>query len=79
MDGLTAWSAEIERIIELHHKMRPYQGGTSPLAEIFLKSNLADFSRRVIKGGVPGATVRAAKLADPNARFHKRLLQSAGG
>jgi len=77
--GLGAWSPEIELIIDLHHKMRPYRGGASPLVEIFRKADLADFSLGVVKGGVPRAAVRAAKAAYPNAGFHKRLLQLAGG
>jgi hypothetical protein len=77
--GLEDWSPEIELIIDLHHKLRPYRGGASPLIEIFRKADLADFSLGVIKGGVPAAIVRAAKSAYPNAGFHKRLLQLAGG
>jgi hypothetical protein len=77
--GLADWIAEVEIIIDLHHKMRPYRGGISPLVEIFRKADLADFSLGAVKGGVPGAVVRAAKAAYPNAGFHKRLLQLAGG
>jgi hypothetical protein len=76
---LAEWLPEISLIIDLHHKIRPYQGGFSPLIEIFRRADLADFSLGMIKGGVPGATVRAAKAAFPNAGFHKRLMQLAGG
>jgi hypothetical protein len=78
-NGLNAWSEEIELIIDLHHKLRPYDGGASSLVEVFRKADLADFSLGVVKGGVPGAVVRAAKAAYPNAGFHKRLMQLAGG
>jgi len=77
--GLTHWTREIGLIIDLHHKLRPYRGGISPLIEIFRKADLADFLLGLIKGGVPAATVRAAKTAYPNAGFHKRLMQLAGG
>jgi len=77
--GLAGWIPEIERIIDLHHKIRPYRGDASPLIEIFRKADLADFSLGLIKGGVPGAAVRAAKVAFPNAGFHRRLMQLAGG
>jgi len=77
--GLAAWIPEIELIIDLHHKLRPYSGGASPLVEVFRKADLADFSLGVIKGGVPSETVREAKAAYPNAGFHKRLMQLAGG
>jgi hypothetical protein len=75
----TDWIPEIELMIDLHHKMRPYRGNASPLIEIFRKADLADFSWGLIKGGVPGATIRAAKAAYPNAGFHKRLMQLAYG
>ncbi len=77
--GLTDWILEIELIIDLHHKLRRYRGDASPLVEIFRKADLADFSLGVVTGGVPAATVRAAKAAYPNAGFHKRLAQLAGG
>jgi hypothetical protein len=76
--GLTDWIPELEIIIDLHHKARPYRGAVSPLVEIFRKADLADFSLGIIKGGVAGATVRAAKAAYPNAGFHRRLMQLAG-
>jgi hypothetical protein len=77
--GLSDWGPEVERIIDLHHKVRPCADGISPLIEIFRKADLADFSLGLVKGGVPGATVRAAKAAYPNAGFHRRLMQLAGG
>ena len=78
-NGLAGWISEIELMIDLHHKVRPYRGGESALVEIFRRADLADFSLGVMKGGVPAATVRAAKAAYPNAGFHKRLMQLAGG
>jgi len=76
---LADWIPEVEIIIDLHHKVLPYPGVISPLVEIFRKADLADFSLGMVKGGVPGATVRAAKAAYPNAGFHRRLVQLAGG
>jgi hypothetical protein len=76
--GLADWIAEIGLIIDLHHKLRPCRGIISPLVEIFRRADLADFSLGIIKGGVPAATVQAAKSAYPNAGFHRRLLQLAG-
>jgi hypothetical protein len=77
--NMADWNDEIEMIIDLHHKLRPYRGGISPLVEVFRKADLADVSLGLIKGGVPAATIRAAKAAYPNAGFHKRLAQLAGG
>jgi len=77
--GLSDWSAEIDLIITQHHKMRPYVGGSSPLVEMFRKADLADVTFGLISGGVPRATLSAARAAYPNAGFHKRLMQLAGG
>ena len=77
--GLADWIPEVEIIIDLHHKVLSYRGVVSPLVEIFRKADLADFSWGMVTGGVPGATVRAAKTAYPNAGFHRRLMHLAGG
>ncbi len=49
-----------------------------PLVALFRRADLADFSLGLIRGGVPGAIMRAVKAAFPNAGFHKRLMQLAG-
>jgi hypothetical protein len=76
---LRRWGQEITLIIDLHHKLRPYRDANFPLVEVFRKADLADFSLGFVKGGVPAATVRDVKAAFPNAGFHKRLMQLAGG
>jgi len=78
-NGLGAWSQEIALIIDLHHKLRAYRDANFPLVEVFRKADLADFSLGFVKGGVAAATVRDVKAAFPNAGFHKRLMQLAGG
>jgi hypothetical protein len=78
-NGLAAWSDEIALIIDEHHKLRPYRDTRFPLIELFRKADLADFSLGFVKGHVSGATVSAVKAAFPNAGFHKRLMQLAGG
>jgi len=78
-NDLAAWTQEIALIIDLHHKLRAYRDANFPLVEVFRKADLADFSLGFIKGGVPAATMRDIKAAFPNAGFHKRLMQLAGG
>jgi hypothetical protein len=77
--GLSQWSQEITLIIDLHHKLRPATDAAFPLVELFRRADLADVSLGLIQGGVPVATIRAVKAAFPNAGFHKRLMQLAGG
>ncbi len=78
-NGLSAWDEEIALIIDQHHKVRPYRDARFPLIEVFRKADLADFSLGLVRGDVPGATVSAVKATFPNAGFHKRLTQLAGG
>ncbi|MBN8885777.1 MAG: hypothetical protein J0I77_08665 [Rudaea sp.] len=74
-----AWSAEIERMIDLHHKLRRVRDDASPLVEAFRKADLVDFSLGVVRFGLPGSYIGELKAAFPNAGFHKRLVQLAGG
>lgn len=74
--GLAHWSDEIERMIAQHHKLRPHG---DPLVEAFRRSDLTDVSLGLIKFGLPPAYVREVKARFPNAGFHKRLVQLAGG
>lgn len=71
----TAWRTEIELMIALHHKVRPYAAGHYPLVELFRKGDLIDFSLGLVKCGLPGATIKRVKARFPNAGFHKRLVQ----
>ncbi len=70
-----AWGAEIELMIALHHKIRPYQAGHYPLVEVFRKGDLVDFSLGLVKCGLPAAMIKSVKARFPNAGFHKRLVQ----
>jgi hypothetical protein len=78
-NNLDSWCQEIALIIDLHHKLRAYTGVNFRLVEVFRKADLADFSLGLMKGGIPSATIRKVKAAFPNAGFHKRLMQLAGG
>ena len=78
-NGLEAWSEEIELMIDMHHKLRQFQDARFPLAEVFRKADLVDVSLGLVKFGLPASTVNSVKAQFPNAGFHKRLLQLAGG
>jgi len=52
LHDLSQWSAEIELIIDMHHKMTEYKNTAYPLVEVFRKADLADFSLGLINGGV---------------------------
>ena len=77
--GLSAWCEEIELMIDMHHKLRRHDDPRFPLVEVFRQGDLVDFSLGLVKFGLSAAHIRALKAAFPNAGFHRRLLQLAGG
>ncbi len=76
--GLSEWGDEIAQMILLHHKLRPVTDGVTPLVELFRQGDLVDFSRGLVKFGLPAENVRAVMQAYPNAGFHRMLLRRAG-
>jgi hypothetical protein len=77
--GLSAWCEEVELMIDMHHKLRRHDDPRFPLVEVFRQGDLVDFSLGLVTFGLPAAHIRALKAAFPNAGFHRRLLQLAGG
>ena len=74
-NGLDHWFAEIELMIDMHHKLRSYRDDRYPLVEMFRKGDLVDFSLGIIKCGLPKSFIKRVKEEFPNAGFHKRLVQ----
>ena len=64
-------------MIEMHHKLRPYQDTRYPLVEVFRQGDLVDFSLGWVKWGLPSSYIKSVQAAFPNAGFHKRLWQLA--
>ena len=77
--GREAWAAEIELMIDMHHKLKAYTDERYPLVEVFRKADLVDVSLGLVTFGVPRRFIRAVKKAFPNTGFHKRLVQLTGG
>lgn len=74
--GLERWSDEIATMIGMHHRIRRHD---DRLVEAFRRSDLVDVSLGFLKCGLPRAFVRDVRARHPNAGFHKRLVQLAGG
>ena len=74
-NGLDHWFAEIELMIDMHHKLTPYRDERYPLVEVFRKGDLVDFSLGIVKCGLPKSFIKGVKERFPNAGFHKRLVQ----
>jgi hypothetical protein len=77
--SLELWIPEIELMIDMHHKLRKYKSDRYPLVEVFRKGDSVDFSLGVVKWGLPTTYIKSVKEQFPNAGFHKRLAQLAGG
>lgn len=75
---LESWIAEIELMIDMHHKFRKYRDDRYPLVEVFRKGDLVDFSLGMVKCGLPKTYIQQVKHQFPNAGFHRRLMQLAG-
>jgi hypothetical protein len=78
-NGLEAWIEEVGLMIDMHHKLRRFDDARYPLAEVFRKADLVDVSLGLVKFGIPKSQVESVKAQFPNAGFHKRLMQLAGG
>ncbi len=76
---LAHWSAEIEPMIDLHHRIRKYEDRDHPLVEVFRRADLVDVSLGMVRWGLPKDYVREVRGAFPNSGFHKRLNQLAVG
>ncbi|MBL6749123.1 MAG: hypothetical protein ISP90_01310 [Nevskia sp.] len=77
--GREAWIEEVGLMIDLHHKLRGYHDMRYPLVEVFRRADLVDVSLGMVKFGLPRAYIHSVKRQFPNAGFHKRLVQLAGG
>ena len=78
-NNLEPWIAEVALMIDMHHKLRKYQDDRYPLVEVFRRGDLVDFSLGIVKWGLPKSYIQSVKNQFPNAGFHKRLVQLAGG
>ena len=70
--GLEGWSAEVESMIALHHRIRAHD---DRLVEAFRRSDLTDVSLGIVRFALPRDYVREVKERFPNGGFHKRLVQ----
>jgi hypothetical protein len=75
---LEQWIPEIELMIDLHHKLRPYRDERYPLVEVFRKADLIDVSLGVVSYGMRKTLIKRVQGQFPDAGFHKRLVQLAG-
>ena len=68
------WTAEIERMIEDHHKITPSTAGPDSLIEAFRRADWIDVTRGLRRFGIPRPFVARLFAAWPDAGFHWRLV-----
>ena len=67
--------AQVQALIEQHHKIRPYTGPHANTVELFRRADWADVSLGWLRSGLPAQWVQAVRQALPNAGLHRRLVQ----
>lgn len=70
---LHSWDDEVSLIISEHHKLTTYKNDEFPLVDIFRQADLIDFSKGVVKFGIPNDFVKTVISIIPNKGFHKKL------
>jgi hypothetical protein len=78
-NSLEPWSAEIELLIDNHHRLREHAETRYPLVEVFRRADLIDVSLGLVTFGLSRRYIRRVKAAFPNAGFHWRLVRLIGG
>ncbi|WP_371367777.1 hypothetical protein ACA097_00630 [Pseudomonas sp. QL9] len=76
--GCPVDTAEIESMIEQHHKITPFRGEGGRLVEAFRRADWADVSLGILSSGLARDFLRKLHAAFPAAGFHLRLLQLTG-
>ncbi len=61
-----------------HHKIREVKDGVTPMVELFRKGDLVDFSKGMVRFGLPRKVVNEVMQTFPNAGFHSMLIKLTG-
>jgi HD domain len=72
--GRAEWIAEIETMIEEHHKITPSTANPSSLVEPFRRADWIDVTRGVRTFGIPRQVIESVFTTWPSAGFHWRLV-----
>ena len=75
--GRAEWTAEIETMIEEHHKITGSAANPASLVEPFRRADWIDVTRGVRLFGVPRQLIESVFTAWPSAGFHWRLVTLA--
>ena len=73
--GRAVWIAEIEAMIEDHHKITPSTARPGSLVEPFRRADWIDVTRGLRTFGVPRQLIESVFATWPSAGFHWRLVK----
>ena len=73
--GTPGLGAEVEAVIDHHHKLTRYRGAFESHVEAFRRADLVDVSLGLIRFGLPGTFVSEVRREFPNVGFHRRLAE----
>jgi len=77
--GRVEWIAEIETMLEEHHKITTYALNPASLVEPFRRADWIDVTRGLRAFGVPRPFIESVFAMWPDAGFHWRLVKLALG
>ena len=67
--GREVWAREVAYVIAFHHRVRPYRGEFASLVEPFRRADWNDFTRGLVRAGIPRELRRAADAELPVTDF----------
>lgn len=73
--GRPEWQADVDAMIDHHHRIRRMPAATHASVETFRRADWIDISNGVVRFGLPRDVVREVRTTFPDAGFHRRLLQ----
>ena len=73
--GRPAWQADVDAMIDHHHKLRRIPPETHASVEMFRRADWIDVSNGMLRFGLAREVVREVRAAFPDAGFHRRLAQ----
>jgi hypothetical protein len=76
--GHASWVAELALMIDMHHRVRTYEGAFAALVEPFRKADWIEVSVGVLRFGVPRQLLHELRHAFPLAGFYGTVSKAIG-
>ena len=76
-NNLLKWDVEISTMIDMHHKITPYQANFANTVDTFRKADWIDVSYGLLNAGLDKKRIKELNSNFPTKGFHRFLLQKA--